>query len=122
MIGTAIGSLAFGLSTAWIVTNFDFKLKNICDFILILPAACPAYLVAYAYTDFFEYAGPIQKYLREIGNWNSPNEYYFPEIRSLGGAIFVLSSVLYPYIYILCRTSTKSMQKIHTYETKSRVH
>tara|TARA_B100001057_G_scaffold480950_1_gene554402 strand:+ start:114 stop:1733 length:1620 start_codon:yes stop_codon:yes gene_type:complete len=122
MIGTVIGSLAFGLSTAWIVTNFEFKLKNVCDFILILPAACPAYLVAYAYTDFFEYAGPIQKYLREIGNWNNPNEYYFPEIRSLGGAIFVLSSVLYPYVYILCRTSfrqtpqsLKEINKIYGY-------
>ena len=33
------------------------------------------------------------------------NEYWFPEIRSLGGAIAMLSFVLYPYIYLLSRAS-----------------
>jgi iron(III) transport system permease protein len=105
MVGVLALALLFGITTAWIVTNYDFPLKKYVDLILILPAACPAYLVAYAYTDFFEYAGPIQGILRNVMGWSNASEYYFPEIRSVGGAIFVLASVLYPYIYLLVRTA-----------------
>ena len=63
------------------------------------------YKLAYTYTDFLEYAGPLQKFLREIFNWSSPNDYWFPEIRSMGGAILVMSCVLYPYIYMMTRAS-----------------
>ena len=105
MIGVLALSLIFGVSSAWITTKYNFRMKKYIDLMLILPAACPAYLVAYAYTDFFEYAGPVQVSLRNLMGWGSANEYYFPEIRSIGGAIFVLSSVLYPYIYLLARTA-----------------
>ena len=105
MIGVLLLSLTFGITTAWIITNYAFPFKKFLDFILILPAACPAYLIAYAYTDFFEYAGPIQGGLRDIMGWSNASEYYFPEIRSITGAIFVLASVLYPYIYLLSRTA-----------------
>ena len=74
----------------------------------LLPAACPAYLVAYAYTDVLEYAGVVQKAIRHFFDFNSPGEYYFPEIRSIWGAIFVMSLVLYPYIYVLARTAFRT--------------
>ena len=105
MIGVLSVSLIFGISTAWIITKYNFSFKNYLDLILILPAACPAYLVAYAYTDFFEYAGPVQGLLRNLMGWSNASDYYFPEIRSIGGAIFVLASVLYPYVYLLARTA-----------------
>ena len=105
MIGVALLALTFGVTTAWLVTNYEFKFKTLFDLLLLLPAACPAYLVAYAYTDFFDFAGPVQVYLRQLMGWQYASDYYFPEIRSLGGAIFVLASVLYPYIYLLCRTA-----------------
>ena len=105
MIGVLLLALSFGITTAWIITNYTFPFKKYLDLILILPAACPAYLVAYAYTDFFEYAGPIQVFLRNMMGWSSASDYYFPEIRSTAGAIFVLASVLYPYIYLLSRTA-----------------
>ena len=105
MIGVLFLTLIFGVTTAWIITNYAFPFKRYLDLILILPAACPAYLVAYAYTDFFEYAGPIQIGLRSMMGWSNASEYYFPEIRSTAGAIFVLASVLYPYVYLLSRTA-----------------
>ena len=105
MLGVIVLALIFGITTAWIITNYTFPYRNLLDLILILPAACPAYLVAYAYTDFFEYAGPVQEVLRSLMGWENASEYYFPEIRSIGGAIFVLASVLYPYIYLLARTA-----------------
>ena len=71
---------------------------------LVLPAAVPAYLVAYTYTDFLEYAGPVQTMLRDITGWRTARDYWFPEIRSIGGAMLVMAAVLYPYVYITART------------------
>ena len=107
MIGVSLAVLILGVSTAWIISRYEFFGSRHFEWLLMLPAACPAYLVAYAYTDFFEYAGPIQESLRNLFEWKSAKDYWFPEIRSIGGAIFVMSSVLYPYVYILARTSFK---------------
>ncbi|MGA0429980.1 MAG: ABC transporter permease, partial [Paracoccaceae bacterium] len=105
MVGVACLSLFFGVGAAWIVSRYQLGLSRWFDVVMLLPMACPAYLVAYAYTDVFEYAGPIQGALRQLMGWKTAQDYYFPEIRSMGGAIFVLSSVLYPYIYLLARTA-----------------
>ena len=105
MLGVSCLTLLFGVTTAWIVAAYQFRFSKILDMMILLPIACPAYLVAYAYTDFFEYAGPVQGALRDMMGWKTARDYYFPEIRSLGGAIFVLSSVLYPYVYLLSRTA-----------------
>ena len=105
MIGVGILSSIFGISTAWVVTRYNFLGKSFFQWALLLPAAIPAYIIAYTYTDFLEYAGPVQKLLREIFNWNNSGDYWFPNIRSMGGAILVMSCVLYPYIYMMTRAS-----------------
>ena len=105
MIGVGILSMIFGVSSAWVVTRYNFIGKNFFEWALLLPAAVPAYIIAYTYTDFLEYAGPLQKLLREIFNWSNVDDYWFPEIRSMGGAILVMSCVLYPYIYMMTRAS-----------------
>ena len=105
MVGVGGLSLVFGLSTAWIVTRYNFFGKKFFEWMLLLPAAVPAYIIAYTYTDFFEYAGPLQSLLRDIFGWNSSKDYWFPNVRSMGGAILVMSSVLYPYIYLMTRAS-----------------
>ena len=84
----------------------------------MLPAAVPAYVIAYTYTDLFEYAGPFQNLLRNFFNWDGPEDYWFPEVRSIGGAILVMSSVLYPYVYLMTRASFIRMP-ISFYETGS---
>ena len=71
----------------------------------MLPLAMPAYLVAYLYTDLFDYAGPVQRFLREMFDWHSPNDYWFFDVRSLVGAAVILSFVLFPYVYMLARTA-----------------
>ena len=116
MIGVIFLSLTIAVIPAWLVSNYNFIFSKFFDWVLVLPIACPAYLVAYAYTDFFEYAGPIQKSIRHIFDFNSPNDYFFPEIRSLWGAIFVMSFVLYPYIYVLARTAFRKAP-MSLYET-----
>ncbi len=105
MIGVGLLSLLFGLTTAWIVTRYSFAGSRILDWVLLLPATVPAYLIAYTYTDLLEYAGPVQAFLRHVFGWTSARDYWFPEIRSLGGAILVMGSVLYPYVYLMARTA-----------------
>ena len=103
MAGVGVVAIGFGVSSAWVVSRYDFAGRRILEWMLLLPAAIPAYIIAYSYTEFFEYAGPLQSALRHLFDWQSPRDYWFPEIRSLGGAILVMASVLYPYIYMVTR-------------------
>jgi len=96
-------AIVFGVSLAWVISRYDFAGRAMLEWMLLLPAAIPAYIIAYCYTDFFEYAGPVQSALRAAFGWQSPRDYYFPEIRSVGGAVLVMASVLYPYIYMVTR-------------------
>lgn len=105
MVGVGCVALVFGVSTAWIVTVYEFPARRFVEWMLLLPAAVPAYLVAYTYTDFLEYAGPVQGALRDLFGWQSARDYWFPEIRSMGGAMLVIGAVLYPYVYMMARTA-----------------
>ena len=118
MFGVGCLSLIFGISSAWLVTRYNFPLKSLLEWGLLLPAAIPSYIIAYTYTDFFEYAGPIQGMLRNIFGWDNAKDYWFPNIRSMGGAIFVMASVLYPYIFLMARSSFISTP-LSYYQTSS---
>ena len=111
ILGVGILSITIGVSCAWILAKYKFFLSNFVEWALLLPAAIPAYIVAYCYTDFLEYGGIIQTALREIFNWQSAKEYFFPEIRSITGAILILSFALYPYIYFITKVAFTSTPK-----------
>jgi len=93
-----------GVATAWLVTMCRFPGQRLFEWTLILPLAMPAYIMAYAYTDFLQFSGPLQSWLRELTGWQA-REYWFPEIRSVGGAIAMLGLVLYPYVYLVVRAA-----------------
>ncbi|MGX9460010.1 ABC transporter permease [Shewanella sp. A14] len=105
MLLVGLGSLVIATPAAWLVARCDFPLRRYFQWLLLLPLAMPAYIVAYVYTDMLDYAGPVQRILRTWFEWQSPHDYYFPAIRSLGGAAMILSLVLFPYIYLLARTA-----------------
>ena len=105
MLGVSFGVLTMGVTSAWLVTMCRFPGRRLFEWALLLPMAVPAYVVAYVYTDLLEYAGPVQSVLRHLFAWQSAADYWFPEIRSLGGAIAMMSMVLYPYVYLLCRAA-----------------
>jgi len=102
--GVGIGVPVIGAGTAWLVTMCRFPGRRFFEWALILPLAVPAYVMAYAYTDFLQPAGPVQSLLRDLTGLTY-REYWFPEIRSLGGAVAMLTLVLYPYAYMLSRTA-----------------
>lgn len=98
-LATLIGSVA-----AWLVTVHRFPGSRWLEVALALPLAFPAYVLAYAYTHILDHPGPVQTALRSLTGWG-PRDYWFPEIRSLGGAALMLGFVLYPYVYLLARAS-----------------
>jgi iron(III) transport system permease protein len=93
-----------GILTAWLVASCEFPLRRFLSAALVLPLAIPAYLAAYAFGELFTFTGPVQGMIRAIFGFKTSRDYWFPDIRSLGGAVLVLSSVLYPYIYLACRS------------------
>jgi iron(III) transport system permease protein len=103
MLGVGAAILFGGVCTAWVITMCRFPGRRFFEWALLIPMAMPAYVIAYAYTDLLEYAGPIQKALRVFFGWQSARDYWFPDIRTIGGAIFMMSLVLYPYVYLLSR-------------------
>lgn len=103
--GAVALSLVFGVPLAWYNARYDYRGRHFFHWALILPLAMPPYIVAYIYTDWLDYAGPVQILLRDIFDWNSPRDYWFFEIRSAFGASFMLALVLYPYVYLISRTA-----------------
>lgn len=102
--GVTAGVVSIGVTSAWLTTMHEFPGRRFLEWALILPLAMPAYVMAYAYTDFFQFSGPVQTWLREVTGWG-PRDYWFPEVRSLGGAIAMFAFTLYPYVYLLARTA-----------------
>ena len=105
MVGVVAGTVTIGVGTAWLVTMYRFPGRQIFAWAMMLPLAVPTYVVAYVYTDVLEFAGPVQGALRSTFGWSTARDYWFPEIRSLGGAIAVMSLALYPYVYLLARSA-----------------
>jgi len=103
-VGTGLLSLLLGASLAALVARYQFVGRDWLSWALVLPLAMPAYIVAYSYAGLLDAAGPIQSQLRAFTGWRY-QDYWFPQIRSLGGAVLVLSLVLYPYVYLLARQS-----------------
>ena len=104
MAGVTLGTLSIGITTAGLTSLCDFPGRRFFQWALLLPLAVPAYIIAYTYTGMLDFAGPVQTFLRDITGWRA-RDYWFPEIRSIGGAMTMLSLVLYPYVYLLTRAA-----------------
>jgi iron(III) transport system permease protein len=103
LAGVAAVTTVVGVGTAWAVTTFEFPGRATLTWLLPLPLAIPTYIVAYVYVDILDAFGPVQLALRAVFGWHSPLDYWFPNVRSLMGAIFVIGVVLYPYVYLAAR-------------------
>ena len=103
LLGVAAITAVAGAGTAWLVTTFQFPGRDILLWMLPLPLAIPTYIAAYVYVDILDTAGPLQTALRGLFGWRVSQDYWFPPIRSLSGAIFVIGFVLYPYVYLAAR-------------------
>ena len=102
IVGLLVASM--GTVSAWLVAMREFPGRRVFEWALLLPMAMPAYVLAYTYTDFLQFVGPVQTWLRDSFGWRR-GDYWFPEVRSLPGAAAMLGFVLYPYVYLLARTA-----------------
>ena len=103
-LGVGAGVAVLGVATAWLTAMHEFPGRRVFDWAMVLPLAMPAYVMAYVYTDFLQFVGPVQTALRETFGWEH-GDYWFPDIRSLPGAMLMFICVLYPYVYLLARTA-----------------
>ncbi|MCA3024631.1 MAG: iron ABC transporter permease [Rhodocyclaceae bacterium] len=100
-----IGAASIGTGTAWLTARYNWWGRRTLEWMLVLPLAMPAYVMAYTYTDLLQYAGPVQSVLRETFGWTTKSDYWFFDIRTVGGAATMLTCALYPYVYLLARVA-----------------
>ncbi len=112
MLGVGFLVFLLGVPSAWFIAVCDFPGRQLFSWALLLPLAFPAYIIAYTYTGILDFAGPVQSWIRDITGWGY-GDYWFPRIRSLGGAIVMLGLVLYPYVYLLTRASLLERSSIN---------
>ncbi len=94
---------AIGMVSAWLVSTFEFPGRRLFEWALILPLAIPTYISAYAWVEVMDFTGPLQSFIRALTGAKTVKEYWFPDFRTIGGGAFVMSLVLYPYVYLSCR-------------------
>lgn len=105
LIGVAFLAVVFGSTTSWLTSQYNFPFKNTYKWALVMPLAIPTYISAYTYGEFLDFTGPVQTFYRDLTGYTSAREYWFPDIRSTTGAVFLMSLVLYPYVYLPARLS-----------------
>lgn len=110
LLAVACGVVSMGVVSAWLVTAYRFPGHALLEWALLLPLAMPAYVMAYAYTDWLQFTGPVQSTLRGLTGWQA-REYWFPDVRSLAGAAAMLSFALYPYVYLIARTAFQDLSR-----------
>ncbi|MET0982312.1 MAG: iron ABC transporter permease [Telluria sp.] len=103
-VAVGAGTIVIGTGAAWLVTMHDFPGRRLFEWALVLPLAVPTYVMAYTYTDLLQFVGPVQTWLRATFAL-TPGSYWFPDIRTLGGAAVIFTFVLYPYVYLLARST-----------------
>lgn len=105
LLGLSVGAgvAVLGTVLAYWVTHYRFPGRRFLQYLLFLPLAVPPFVAGFALADFLEAAGPLQTGLRNLFGWDTARDYYFPQIRSFGGAAIVLTLTLYPYVYLFAR-------------------
>ncbi len=120
--GAGLIALSIGTLLAWMVSFYRFPGRKILKWMALLPLALPGYIISFVYVEAFTYAGPLQQNLRDVFGWARPDDYWFPDIRSTVGAMFVLGFALYPYVYIagLSAFMRQPMNQMHVARTLGR--
>jgi len=106
--GVITGTFLLGVSLAWLTGVCEFPGRKVFSWALLLPMAMPTYVLAFVTLGLFDYSGPVQSFLRDL---SPSHRIWFPNIRSAGGVIAVMSLALYPYVYLLARSAFKTQGK-----------
>ena len=107
-VGVLSMTLILGVSLAWLTGVCDFPGRKIFSWALLLPIAMPTYVLAFVTLGIMDFSGPVQSFLRV---WLPASQDWFPNVRSAGGIIIVMSLALYPYVYLLARSAFQTQGK-----------
>lgn len=108
VLGVSLGTLFLGVSLGWLTAACDFPGRRMFSWALLLPLAMPAYVLAFIYLGLFDFAGPVQTAFRTLFPQTG---FLFPDIRSTGGVILVMTLAFYPYVYLLSRNAFMTQGK-----------
>ncbi len=106
--GVLSGTFIIGVSLAWLTGVCEFPGRKVFSWALLLPLAMPTYVLAFVALGLFDYSGPVQTFLRKLA---PSGKIWFPDVRSAGGIIIVMTLALYPYVYLLARSAFKTQGK-----------
>lgn len=109
LLGVAVMTFLLGVSTAWLVSNYEFPGRKYFEWLLILPLGFPGYIMAYTYVGMLDYTGPIQVFLRNTFDIHVKGSLL--DLMNLPGAIFILSITLFPYVFLITRSSFVQQSK-----------
>ena len=110
-LGVGLGVSSIGITTAWLTSMHDFPGRRFFEWALVLPLAVPAYVMAYVYTDFLQFIGPVQSTLREIFGWRA-GDYWFPDVRTVGGAVAMFVAL----VVMVALTGSYKTDQLHVNE------
>ncbi len=94
-------TLLLGVSTAWIVTRFDFPGRRLWEVALVLPLAMPTYVLAYVYNYLWGFGGPVEQLWQALAG---PQSHLFSP-QSFWGASLVMTLDTFPFVYLLTRSA-----------------
>ena len=106
--GVVGGTFVLGVSLAWLTGACEFPGRKMFTWALLLPLAVPTYVLAFVFLGLLDFSGPVQTMLR---SWLPGSRAWFPNVRSAGGIIAVMSLALYPYVYLLARAAFRTQGK-----------
>ena len=104
VVGIGALTLVIGISTAWFVTTCEFPGRRLFEWGLILPLSIPTYIMAYTYAALFGHTGPVQSLL-QVALDPATTAGLRTALMSLPGAGVILALALYPYVYLITRSS-----------------
>ncbi len=99
LIGVGVLVSVLGISLAWLVVMCEFPGRARFEWLLMLPMAVPAYVLAFVVLGLFDFSGPLQQFLATRFDWQ------LIDVRHELTVITVMALVLYPYVYMLARSA-----------------
>jgi len=99
------GTCLTAVPAAWLTARYRFPSRAFFSWALALPLAAPAYVTAYAYASLTTAGGPVYEASNGL----------VPAVRGMGGAAFIFTLALYPYVYLLARQAFVS-QAAHAFD------
>jgi iron(III) transport system permease protein len=100
----ALLSIIIGLSTAWMVTRFEFPGRRLWEVGLVLPLAMPTYVLAYVYNYLLGFGGPGEHLWQMIAGPHAR----ISSPQSFWGVTVVMALDTFPFVYLLTRSALLS--------------